>query len=68
MQKLHGDAIIDVAKDICNNPSSLCAFATYEQYQPETSFGRQMVNNLMMRGCPLLSIWDYPDREKQEKR
>jgi len=40
----------------------------YEQTQPHTPFGKQMVSNLQLRGCPLLGIHDYPSRDSQVPR
>jgi tRNA wybutosine-synthesizing protein 4 len=43
-------------------------FVTYEQIVPHDAFGQEMVSNLSRRGCPLLSIFEFPDEEAQRKR
>ena len=43
-------------------------FALYEQVEPHDQFGQAMLANLKARGCPLLSILEYPTIELQEKR
>ena len=40
----------------------------YEQLHPETAFGRVMVQNLEVRGCPLLGLGEYPTVEAQRGR
>eukprot|EP00971_Amphidinium_carterae_P025542 503847-Amphidinium_carterae.1 len=40
----------------------------YEQTNPHDKFGKVMVENLMNRGCPLLSIHDYPSMPAQQVR
>ena len=40
----------------------------YEQIRPHDSFGRQMVQNIHDRGCPLLGIHAYPELADQERR
>lgn len=66
MQSLHGDAIIQWAADAV--PSAPSAIVVYEQTNPHDRFGKMMVENLMQRGCPLLSIWDYPSFDAARKR
>jgi tRNA wybutosine-synthesizing protein 4 len=41
---------------------------TYEHTSPHTPFGQQMVQNLNSRGCPLLSLSNYPCLESQLAR
>lgn len=66
MQALQGDAIIDwAAKLVPDAPSS---FVLYEQFNPNDPFGKVMIDNLMKRGCPLLSIHEYPTLESQRER
>lgn len=66
MQAMHGDAIIDWAASAV--PEAPSAFLCYEQINPSDPFGKVMVDNLMRRGCPLLSIHDYPTMESQRER
>mmetsp|Transcript_93869 Transcript_93869/g.285093 ORF Transcript_93869/g.285093 Transcript_93869/m.285093 type:complete len:138 (+) Transcript_93869:3-416(+) len=40
----------------------------YEQTNPNDRFGKEMVDNLMQRGCPLLSLYDYPSLAAQRAR
>mmetsp|Transcript_43129 Transcript_43129/g.99363 ORF Transcript_43129/g.99363 Transcript_43129/m.99363 type:complete len:366 (-) Transcript_43129:38-1135(-) len=65
MQGLHGDSIIQWAASAVNAPS---AMVVYEQTNPHDKFGKVMVENLMNRGCPLLSIHDYPSMPAQQVR
>jgi len=65
MQAMHGDNIIQWASSATSAPS---AIAVYEQFNPSDPFGKVMVENLMQRGCPLLSIFDYPTLESQRAR
>eukprot|EP01100_Stratorugosa_tubuloviscum_P012098 TRINITY_DN5583_c0_g1_i1.p1 TRINITY_DN5583_c0_g1~~TRINITY_DN5583_c0_g1_i1.p1 ORF type:complete len:306 (-),score=97.20 TRINITY_DN5583_c0_g1_i1:167-1084(-) len=44
------------------------AFLTYEQINPNDSFGQIMIENLAKRGCPLKSITRYPDLISQRNR
>lgn len=41
-------------------------FVVYEQVNPEDAFGRQMLQNLELRGCPLLGV--LRTLQDQEKR
>jgi len=66
MQAMHGDAIIEWAGSAVQSAPS--AFVVYEQSNPNDAFGKIMVDNLMQRGCPLLSIHDYPSLESQQER
>merc|ERR1712050_675825 len=66
MQALHGDAIIEWAGSAV--PDAPSAFVTYEQTNPSDPFGKVMVENMMQRGCPLLSIHDYPSIAAQRDR
>lgn len=66
MQAMHGDGIIEwAAKAVPEAPS---AMIVYEQTNPDDAFGKVMVDNLMRRGCPLLSIHDYPSIPAQRQR
>lgn len=65
MQAMHGDSIIQWASSAVSAPS---AIAVYEQFNPSDAFGKVMVENLMQRGCPLLSIFEYPTLELQRGR
>lgn len=65
MQAMHGDNIIQWASSACSAPS---AIAVYEQFNPGDAFGKVMVENLQHRGCPLLSIHDYPTLDTQRQR
>lgn len=38
------------------------------QRNPHDRFGKVMVKNLAERGCPLLSVFDYPSMEAQKNR
>ncbi|CAE7347213.1 LCMT1 [Symbiodinium natans] len=40
----------------------------YEQTNPHDRFGKVMVHNLAERGCPLLSVFDYPSMDAQKLR
>lgn len=66
MQAMHGDSIIQWASSAVTRAPS--AMVVYEQYNPSDAFGKVMVENLMMRGCPLLSIFEYPTLELQRER
>lgn len=66
MQSLHGDNIVQWAANLVPNAPSV--FVTYEQTNPNDAFGKVMVDNLMRRGCPLLSVHDYPTLEDQRQR
>jgi len=66
MQALHGDAIVEWAAAAV--PDAPSAMVVYEQFNPNDRFGKVMVDNLMRRGCPLLSIHDYPTLESQRQR
>jgi len=43
-------------------------FVLYEQIKPDDPFGKVMVANLEKRGCPLLSLKEYPDLDSQKRR
>jgi len=66
MQALHGDSIISWASSLV--PDAPSAMVVYEQTNPTDRFGKVMVDNLMRRGCPLLSIHDYPSLDAQKER
>jgi len=66
MQSIHGDNIIQWANEAV--PHAPCAMVCYEQTNPKDNFGKMMVDNLMLRGCPLLSIYDYPTMQNQKDR
>jgi len=44
------------------------AVAIYEQVKPDDAFGRQMVLNLELRGCPLRSLSAVPTLEAHKQR
>lgn len=66
MQAMHGDSIIEWAGSAVPNAPS--AMIMYEQCNPHDRFGKVMVENLMQRGCPLLSIQEYPTIDSQKER
>eukprot|EP00397_Hematodinium_sp_SG-2012_P037168 GEMP01040239.1.p1 GENE.GEMP01040239.1~~GEMP01040239.1.p1 ORF type:complete len:330 (+),score=44.45 GEMP01040239.1:33-992(+) len=68
MQGLQGTSILEWAAEAVKVPDALNNFIVYEQTNPLTQFGKIMVKNLNQRGCPLLSIHDFPTLESQEKR
>lgn len=43
-------------------------FVLYEQVEPHDNFGKAMLSNLKARGCPLLSILEYPTLGDQQRR
>ncbi|CAE7767057.1 LCMT1, partial [Symbiodinium pilosum] len=66
MQAMHGDGIIAWASS--SVPSAPSAMVMYEQTNPHDRFGKVMVQNLAERGCPLLSVFDYPSMDAQKTR
>mmetsp|Transcript_44004 Transcript_44004/g.104132 ORF Transcript_44004/g.104132 Transcript_44004/m.104132 type:complete len:368 (+) Transcript_44004:84-1187(+) len=66
MQAMHGDNIIKWAGSVIQDAPS--AMIVYEQTNPNDKFGKVMVENLMNRGCPLLSIHEYPSMPAQIAR
>lgn len=40
----------------------------YEQIHPHDAFGQTMQKNLLARGCPLLSLLEYPELADQKRR
>lgn len=66
MQSLHGDGIIEWAASVV--PDAPSAMIVYEQTNPLDPFGKMMVENLSQRGCPLLSIHEYPTLQAQRER
>lgn len=66
MQAMHGDAIVEWAGSAV--PAAPSALIVYEQFNPNDRFGKVMVDNLAQRGCPLLSIHEYPTLEDQRER
>ena len=40
----------------------------YEMFNPNDRFGKMMVQNFEIRGCPLIGISKYPSLEDQMKR
>eukprot|EP00439_Symbiodinium_sp_Y106_P044201 s5276_g5.t1 len=66
MQAVHGDGIIAWAA--ASVPSAPSAMVMYEQTNPHDRFGKVMVRNLAERGCPLLSVFDYPSMDAQKSR
>ncbi|PFH37136.1 leucine carboxyl methyltransferase [Besnoitia besnoiti] len=66
MQTPEADAVLRwAAKAVKYAPS---AVAVYEQLNPTDAFGRTMVQNLQTRGCPLMTIFDYPTLQSQKQR
>jgi tRNA wybutosine-synthesizing protein 4 len=65
MDPLASDALIQFA---AVDFTGLRAFVAYEPIEPHDAFGVQMVNNIGLRGSPLLGINQYPSVEAQEKR
>merc|ERR1712232_295255 len=43
-------------------------FCVYEQFNPGTRFGKEMVKNLAARGCPLLATSKYATKEDNQER
>eukprot|EP00033_Pygsuia_biforma_P002488 GCRY01002758.1.p1 GENE.GCRY01002758.1~~GCRY01002758.1.p1 ORF type:complete len:336 (-),score=22.56 GCRY01002758.1:138-1145(-) len=43
-------------------------FVSYEQIRPDDPFGKMMCTNIKNRGCPLLSIEQYPNLQDQVLR
>jgi len=68
MQSLHGNEVVQWAADAVPSADVLKNFIVYEQTNATTAFGKMMIKNLNARGCPLLSIHDFPTLESQEKR
>lgn len=66
MQPMHGDGIIEWAASCV--PDAPCAMVMYEQCNPHDPFGKVMIDNLMKRGCPLMSIHEYPTMASQRER
>ncbi|CBZ54704.1 Leucine carboxyl methyltransferase, related [Neospora caninum Liverpool] len=66
MNTSEADAVLRwAAQAVTSAPS---AVAVYEQLNPTDAFGRTMVKNLQTRGCPLMTIFDYPTLESQKQR
>merc|ERR1712194_865812 len=66
-----GDGIIDTCRRLClSDPSKgfLHMFAVYEQICFDTRFGKEMLRNLGLRGCPMLSASEYSTLEDQVSR
>lgn len=68
MQPAFADRVILTCKNLCLNPNALQQFVVYEQCNPHTPFGRQMVRNLRTRGCALLGLDEYRTIPEQEAR
>eukprot|EP00747_Dinoflagellata_sp_TGD_P166217 gnl/TRDRNA2_/TRDRNA2_188668_c0_seq1.p1 gnl/TRDRNA2_/TRDRNA2_188668_c0~~gnl/TRDRNA2_/TRDRNA2_188668_c0_seq1.p1 ORF type:complete len:360 (+),score=51.66 gnl/TRDRNA2_/TRDRNA2_188668_c0_seq1:126-1205(+) len=66
MQSLHSSALVEWAASAVSGAPS--AMVVYEQVNPNDRFGKVMVENLKQRGCPLLSIHDFPTLEAQRDR
>lgn len=64
LESEYSDAII---KSIANYFKT-SRFILYEQIKPFDSFGKVMVEKLIERGCPLLSIEKYPTIQAEEQR
>ena len=65
MHPQQSDALIAWAAQLVTAPA---AIITYEHTSPHTPFGQQMMQNLNARGCPLLSLPEYPTLESQLTR
>ncbi|ESS31077.1 leucine carboxyl methyltransferase [Toxoplasma gondii VEG] len=66
MNTPEADAVLRwAAKAVKSAPSVV---AVYEQLNPDDAFGRTMVKNLQTRGCPLMTIFDYPTLQAQKQR
>jgi len=68
MQGLQGNSIVEWTAQAVTSPDALNSIVVYEQTNAHTAFGKMMIKNLNQRGCPLLSIHDFPDMESQQKR
>lgn len=44
------------------------SIAVFEQIRPDDAFGKVMIESLIERKCPLMSIHEYPDTKSQIKR
>lgn len=64
---IDSDAVDRLLKYITNT-YSLCWLFDYEMYNPNDRFGKMMVQNFEMRGCPLTGIYKYPNLEDQRTR
>ncbi|PHJ18021.1 leucine carboxyl, partial [Cystoisospora suis] len=65
MQTSDADAVLRWAAQAVKTAPSVAV--VYEQLNPNDAFGRTMVRNLQTRGCPLLTIFDYPTLESQRQ-
>lgn len=68
LQASFSDDIISICRGLCTNPDVLTEFVVYEQCNPDTNFGRQMVKNLRERGCALMGLDKYATIDDQKKR
>jgi len=50
------------------NKFPVAAFMSYEQIRPNDPFGKTMIGHFKNKGCPLLSIDEYPDPNSQQLR
>ena len=57
-------AVLDFFGALCRR----AVLIAYEMAHPDDAFGRQMLDNLRRRGCPLLSLPAVPDGAAQEER
>jgi hypothetical protein len=64
MEPSFSDALIVKVASTCPNS----AIMIYEMIEPHDAFGRTMIDNINQRGCPLLSIYEYPTLASQIQR
>ncbi|KAG2486048.1 hypothetical protein HYH03_015255 [Edaphochlamys debaryana] len=64
MEPAHSQAVLAWAGGALSN----AVVAIYEQIRPDDAFGRQMVSNLEMRGCPLRGLPSTPTLQAHRER